>query len=141
MKPKSAIEKINSVLYYFKPGKPNQGLEIFTIHEDIRAMHPEIDSLELREILVKLVKDQYLRRDEFKGVQTNIGIMDKVYYYLTFEGELFQLHGGYKKQYRNNKLKVFNIRVQALAVVIGGFAAAVYYVLEILRIYILPYIH
>ena len=146
----SSVEKLDLVLKFFLESPHAFPL----IHEEtlLKYLAPEIvgNAVELKQILDKLVKDEYLNFD-LRSI--NGGSIAVKHYKLTFEGDYFYKYEGgylgkYKKDKENNAQLDFYRKNQAEQAVrlntlttwiaIGTVIAGVYYIGEIFRIWILP---
>lgn len=92
------IQSIDSVLSIFDPSSQLRGMHNLKIKELLRHEQINLSDRLLREILHKLVKDNYLRIEIAEATVGTMQVKDVNYYLLTFEGELFKASGGYSAQ-------------------------------------------
>lgn len=146
----TSIEKLDLVLKFFIESPHAFPL----VHEEILLKYLATDivgnAVELKQILDKLFKDEYVNY-ELRSI--NGGSIAVKHYKLTFEGDyFFRYEGGYlgkfKKEKENDAQLDFYRKNQAEQAVrlntlttwisVGTVIAGVYYIGEIIRIWILP---
>lgn len=117
------VERLDALLEFIVIEKDNHGIVDFYTDNYKRGI----------ELSDKLERDGYIKR----VTKTSSGLT-QVDNTATIEGRIFYSLGGYKQHFKNNKIKLLNLRLQALAVIGGGIFAALYYSLEILKSYAMP---
>lgn len=128
MEETNPAQQLNHVLGYII----NASLGLFT-YNTIKDNTQIEDSKLLVEILGKLTDDKYV---EYKEVQYfNIPVWA---YFSTLEGRLFLQSGGYVEKLKRDKEDSINNLLRNGIVQFGAASAGIYYVLEIIRIYIFP---
>jgi hypothetical protein len=146
----TSVEKLDLVLKFFLESPHAFPL----VHEEtlLKYLAPDTvgNAVELKQILDKLFKDEYVNFDLRNINGGNVAVK---HYKLTFEGDyFFRYEGGYlgkyKKEKENNAQLDFYRKNQAEQAVrlntlttwisIGTVIAALYYIGEIFRIWILP---
>lgn len=134
MEDPTPIEKIDLVLSIFKPSafKREYGETKLLIRQQV---HTEIEERLLEEILFKLEKDGYLRSETGGHVmrEEKTYNADPKIYKLTFEGELFQIKGGYTQELKDINASNRVERIRILILTYGTAAAGAYGVFEILK--------
>ena len=150
MEPLTPIQKLDEVLNFFvKGGFEKGGLDFDTtlrlVNEHTRL---KSDGDLLGKILNHLIKDGYLRcetRNIFKQIGSGAAKVDETFYYTTFEGEVFEITGGY--QGKSNRQNAENIRLDKIEknqslhrlwmtwltaiLAVGTTLAAIYYCVEL----------
>lgn len=146
----SSVEKLDLVLKFFLESPHAFPL----VHEETLLKHlaPNIvkNAVELKQILDKLVKDEYLNFD-LRCI--NGGSIAVKHYKLTFEGDyFFRYEGGYLGKYkkekendaqidfyrRNQAEQASRLNILTTWISFGTVIAAVYYIGEMIRTWILP---
>ncbi len=145
----TSVEKLDLILKFFLESPHAFPL----VHDEtlLKYLSPDIvaNAVELKQILDKLVKDEYINFD-LRSI--NGGSVAVKHYKLTFEGDyFFRYEGGYlgkfKKEkeneaqldfYRKNQVEQA-LRLNKLTtwISIGTVIAAIYYIGELIRIWIM----
>jgi hypothetical protein len=90
-------------------------------------------SNQMPQILDKLDKDGYIMYDLERYNKENLEFKGAAFkwYMVTFDGELFNSKGGYRKQSRNKRIELWFKGAVTFSLIFGGVAAGVYYLVEL----------
>lgn len=137
-----ALEELDLVLYLFKPHTQDRTLDWVAITERLGQQEIKIANLRLREILFKLQKDGHVRLEDVIAPDNSVVAGERmIFYALTFEGEWFQINGGYKEELnRKRKEEARQSLYQRLLILwtaVAAIGAIFLFVLEFVK-YLCP---
>ena len=143
------LKQIDAVLGFLANSKYEKGkfypahiLTNMHLHNIVRLLDnkkvKKFSENEITTILNKLEKDGYVEYENevvYFDRPNNSGLSDGVNmkcYYISFEGYMFYEQGGYIRQNRLNRLKIFSYRFHVFIISAAAIVASVYYIRELI---------
>jgi len=135
MKELSPLEKLDAVLKALEKHHSEKHHDLISMQQILDIEYPQVKFGETFFILKKLVKDGYLDAKDVKIPNTETL---NTYYLVNFDGRIFNQLGGYTKREKIINSELNTAKLLNWAIAISGGMAAIYYLLEILKSYIIP---
>ena len=123
----------------------NTNLNLGEVQDYFRGPVIYKDTEDLKRIMDKLCREYYMDYHEDiygpDGLEASnklTGWSDKQYY-ITFDGKILKDAGGYKQKLKNDRIILRKTALLNILLMFGGVAAGVYYIVELLSKYVLPF--